>query len=137
MEMTYGGALVMPSSYAMMDEEEMMYLEGGKDKHTWYTWPFAVAIDVAFAVLGGLNISAIGNLTSYAVKNLIKKNWSTLGKRALEGVTAGVTGALSSIIGTVSLTMSIITSATSIGGLVGLFMDATDKTLDGKFSFYL
>lgn len=29
MEMTYGGALVMPSSYAMMDEEEMMYLEGG------------------------------------------------------------------------------------------------------------
>ena len=27
--MTYGGALVMPSSYAMMDEEEMMYLEGG------------------------------------------------------------------------------------------------------------
>ena len=29
MEMTYGGALVMPNSYAMMDEEEMMYLEGG------------------------------------------------------------------------------------------------------------
>lgn len=29
MEMTYGGALVMPSSYVMMDEEEMMYLEGG------------------------------------------------------------------------------------------------------------
>lgn len=29
MEMTYGGALVMPRSYAMMDEEEMMYLEGG------------------------------------------------------------------------------------------------------------
>lgn len=29
MEMTYGGALVMPSSYAVMDEEEMMYLEGG------------------------------------------------------------------------------------------------------------
>lgn len=29
MEMTYGGALVMPSSYAMMDEEEMTYLEGG------------------------------------------------------------------------------------------------------------
>ena len=31
MEMTYGGALVMPSSYAMMDEEEMMYVEGGAD----------------------------------------------------------------------------------------------------------
>lgn len=29
MEMCYDGALVMPSSYAVMDEDEMMYLEGG------------------------------------------------------------------------------------------------------------
>ena len=29
MEMCYDGALVMPSNYAVMDEEEMMYLEGG------------------------------------------------------------------------------------------------------------
>lgn len=30
MEMCYDGALVMPSSYAVMNEEEMMYVEGGK-----------------------------------------------------------------------------------------------------------
>lgn len=37
MEMTYGGALVMPSSYAMMDEEEMMYLDGGLNlDYKWY-----------------------------------------------------------------------------------------------------
>ena len=30
MEMCYDGALVMPSSYAVMDEEEMEYLEAGK-----------------------------------------------------------------------------------------------------------
>lgn len=29
MEMSYGGALVMPSNYAIMNEEEMTYLEGG------------------------------------------------------------------------------------------------------------
>lgn len=29
MELCYDGALVMPSSYAVMDEEEMMYVEGG------------------------------------------------------------------------------------------------------------
>lgn len=29
MEMCYDGALVMPSSYAVMEEEEMMYTEGG------------------------------------------------------------------------------------------------------------
>ena len=30
MEMCYDGTLVMPSSYAVMDEEEMTYVEGGK-----------------------------------------------------------------------------------------------------------
>lgn len=29
MDMCYDGTLVMPSSYAVMDEEEMTYLEGG------------------------------------------------------------------------------------------------------------
>lgn len=29
MNMCYDGALVMPSSYAIMDEEEMTYVEGG------------------------------------------------------------------------------------------------------------
>lgn len=32
MEMCYDGALVMPSSYAVMNEEEMTYLEGGKGR---------------------------------------------------------------------------------------------------------
>ena len=32
MEMCYDGALVMPSSYAVMNENEMMYLEGGAIK---------------------------------------------------------------------------------------------------------
>lgn len=37
MEMCYNGALVMPSSYAVMDEEEMTYVEGGWKKVTkWY-----------------------------------------------------------------------------------------------------
>lgn len=30
MEMCYDGALVMPSNFVTMDEEEMMYVEGGK-----------------------------------------------------------------------------------------------------------
>ena len=29
MEMCYDGALVMPSSYAVMSEDEMTYVEGG------------------------------------------------------------------------------------------------------------
>lgn len=30
MEMCYDGTLVLPSSYSVMDEEEMTYVEGGK-----------------------------------------------------------------------------------------------------------
>ena len=30
MEMCYDGALVMPSSYAIMDNDEMTYVEGGQ-----------------------------------------------------------------------------------------------------------
>ena len=32
MDMCYEGALVMPSNYAVMDEEEMTYVEGGAKK---------------------------------------------------------------------------------------------------------
>ncbi|MDD6069930.1 MAG: hypothetical protein PUC12_03845 [Clostridiales bacterium] len=36
MEMCYDGALIMPSSYAVMSEEEMTYVEGGwKRVKTW------------------------------------------------------------------------------------------------------
>ena len=32
MVMAYDGALVMPSSYAVMEQEEMTYVEGGAEK---------------------------------------------------------------------------------------------------------
>ena len=32
MDMCYEGALVMPSNYVVMDEEEMTYVEGGAKK---------------------------------------------------------------------------------------------------------
>ncbi len=34
MEMCYDGALVMPSNYAVMSEDEMMYVEGGMRKYS-------------------------------------------------------------------------------------------------------
>ena len=37
MVMTYDGALVMPSSYAVMNEEEMIYVEGGSHNVTLNT----------------------------------------------------------------------------------------------------
>lgn len=51
MEMCYDGALVMPSSYAVMDEEEMMYVEGGK-----FSWAAAkgLAVTALTAVVSGI-----------------------------------------------------------------------------------
>ncbi len=50
--MSYTAALKMPSSYAVMNEEEMTYLGGGAIKVA--TWVGATAIDVAVtAVFGG------------------------------------------------------------------------------------
>ena len=47
--MCYDGALVMPSSYAVMNEDEMMYLEGGGEfsMHTALTF-------IAGAIFGGI-----------------------------------------------------------------------------------
>lgn len=42
--MTYDGALVMPSSYAVMEQEEMTYLEGGY----WYQQNFSQKANVAY-----------------------------------------------------------------------------------------
>lgn len=33
MDMCYDGALVLPSSYAIMEQEEMTYFDGGTAKH--------------------------------------------------------------------------------------------------------
>lgn len=68
MEMCYDGALVLPSSYAVMDEEEMTYVEGG-----WSGKTFASNLKGAYnrykhvrnALLGGgLTLGAIGK-TAY------------------------------------------------------------------------
>lgn len=35
MELCYDGALIMPDNYAVMSEEEMTYVEGGRRLPTW------------------------------------------------------------------------------------------------------
>ena len=44
MEMCYDGTLVMPSSYAVMSEDEMTYVEGGKSYSGVTGWAFATVL---------------------------------------------------------------------------------------------
>ena len=71
MDMCYDGALVMPSNYAVMEEEEMTYVEGGE----------AVTTAISFAILAaGANYGAcykVGVRMSYrfSKKQYKKVKW--------------------------------------------------------------
>lgn len=72
MEMTYDGALVMPSSYAVMDEEEMMYLEGGAisvDKAATYINVGVQGILLAVGI--GFGVSSIMWFINNSVNGLV------------------------------------------------------------------
>lgn len=63
--MCYDGALVLPSSYAVMDEGEMVYTEGGYYlKKTWYgyTGYFTAkeCSDISNALWMGTGVAGIG-----------------------------------------------------------------------------
>ncbi|MBQ5473390.1 MAG: hypothetical protein IIT65_01550, partial [Lachnospiraceae bacterium] len=97
MEMCYDGALVMPSSYAVMDEEEMTYVEGGLCKKYSGATGWAVA---SILTSTGASFQAIGG-------------W--LSKTIFTGCLAG--GPIAWIIGAVS---SLIVGGSSawIGGVM-------------------
>lgn len=62
MDMCYDGALVMPSSYAMMDEEEMSYVEGG--------WSMDQMLQNLFGLTACFSLGYVGN----ALINFTKAN---------------------------------------------------------------
>lgn len=67
MEMCYDGALVMPSSYAVMDEEEMTYVEGGS-----VLAKVSYRDITAFLAMTGLSfLQAYAD--AYAITKLVKK----------------------------------------------------------------
>jgi len=60
MEMCYDGALVMPNSYAVVNEEEMEYIDGGG-------WLY----DAAISILGGLVACALWEYRASVVKGMV------------------------------------------------------------------
>lgn len=80
MEMTYDGALVMPSSYVAMDEDEMMYTDGGGT--------FKVKIASNSFVIGALSMIG-GTLTTAKVARVLGGIGITIAT-AIELGTAGM-----------------------------------------------
>ncbi|CMW36888.1 SPH_0224 family bacteriocin-like peptide [Streptococcus pneumoniae] len=61
--------LVLPNNYVVIDQEEMMYLDGG---FSIPRWPVATAINIAFnGVLGGGAISLVRNyIRNYGLRRV-------------------------------------------------------------------
>ncbi|HEU6182113.1 TPA: SPH_0224 family bacteriocin-like peptide [Streptococcus pneumoniae] len=61
--------LVLPNNYVVLEQEEMMYLDGG---FSILRWPVATAINIAFnGVLGGGAISLVRNyIRNYSLRRV-------------------------------------------------------------------
>lgn len=113
MEMCYDGALVMPSNYAVMSEEEMIYVEGGgiatlkanlrgiyNVVYNYMTkWMSGATVGQALQ-RAGLSWSAIGQMAgsysklAWKIVNIISSVTKWLGSHAIiVGVIAGFAGA--------------------------------------------
>jgi len=90
MEMCYDGTLVLPSSYAVMDEEEMTYVEGGVSTNV-YWWGISIRLD-------GNETSAFLSDAGWATGILSAGlGIASVAAGALCGVTLGVYGLMMSI----------------------------------------
>ena len=132
MEMCYDSALVMPSSYAVMTEDEMTYVDGGSVLGV----PTSLAAGVIDALFVGTPLGAAFAPFKFmgreAAKSLLKKYASTIvGKLGMcvrkLGLMAGsfsVNFPASKILGLIN---PICSYATSIGGIIAVVLDCRDS----------
>lgn len=128
MEMTYGGALVMPSSYAMMDEEEMMYLNGGGLGKNWYnsveTVAFAIdALIIVMPAIASINqLCKIGKLAQ-AGRVYLRTNIQVALREAKISVAVSCIGSI--------VNMLLLVAGMSIGTALAGIVDRVDGKKDG------
>ena len=131
MDMCYEGTLVMPSSYAVMNEEEMTYVEGGAINIPRGLAAFALDAVLMLSPLGAA-FAPLKYLGRAAGKALIKK---------FAGSITGILGWAISFLGGCAgsfafnfpvsslfgLVDNVLSCATSLGGIVSLIIDCTDR----------
>ena len=114
MEMCYEGALMMPSSYAVMNEEEMTYVEGGVS-FTCKSSTFAKVIDVGVTVIMALaGVGSAAGMIGEILRRNSKGAVMVLTSTALKY--AGVSLASSTITGIYSI-LSAVSKCTLGNGL--------------------
>lgn len=128
MELCYEGGLVMPSSYAMMDEEEMTYVEGGGLGKHCYNQSSVVAqvIDLAIIFIPALaamnNLCKIGKLAKLG-RVYIRTNIDLALRKAKICLATTVLSCIANAI--------LSVAGVSIGSLITYGIDMVDGASDG------
>ncbi len=133
MDMRYDGTLLLPQKCVVMNEDEMMYVEGGIGIPNWL---FAGAVNtVISAAVGG----ALGLGTRYFRTMAIKYGErraavlfsSALKKQLLiKGIAAGTASAAC---GLAQAVFTVLTWATDPGNALANYIDARDKIKNNKY----
>ena len=101
MEMCYNDALVMPKNYAVINEEEMMYLDGGAKKYVCSISATACNRLAAVACIAGGLLTAICGLATVvsAVATVASLGSTAAATAILGGITCAVAGVTAAISG--------------------------------------
>lgn len=135
MEMCYDGALVMPSRYAVMDNDEMTYVEGGGK---WYIPRGIVAAAVdAVGLIFCPYFAPLKFVGKSAAKALVKVYLPALAGVFRKLVTTAIGVGINVTTGTLgNILFSNAWCLTSVGGMVSLVADiVSDGSCNKRISF--
>ncbi len=99
--MSYAGTLTMPSNFVAMEEDEMMYLDGGIGAPNWLVGgAINLAISAAFGGIGAFLTSVSRKALTSAAKTLFatKVKNKLIAKGVAAGLAAGICGFIPSLL---------------------------------------
>ncbi|VJQ65541.1 Membrane protein [Streptococcus pneumoniae] len=116
--------LVLPNNYVVLEQEEMMYLDGGGVGCNWWNKRDNIA---AAAVSGGMSV-----YQTYAIKKLIA-NRGMMSRVVRSDITRYIGGVSMATITNALNIAATVAEVFSLGGAIAYGLDI----VDGKFDGYL
>ena len=124
--MTNAMALQLPSSYVLMDAEEMEYVEGGLTvSRTFFVWTISIAAGAGITALTG----GVGTLFANASLKLVLSSYEL--RYAFAKTIVKAIGALGINVGNMIPTIAGGISGCGLGDLAGYIFDNWIDGLDG------
>lgn len=119
--------LVLPNNYVALEQEEMMYLDGGGVGCNWWNKRDNIAYATAAAVSGGMSV-----YQTYAIKKLIA-NRGMMSRVVRSAITRYIGGVSMATITNALNIAATVAEVFSLGGAIAYGLDI----VDGKFDGYL